>query len=303
MGGPKALRWVRLSMTTMTPRRKAALRLAFLAALAVGAFLSLLVVGFPQARGQSPALSDDEAAVLALINQYRSEHGLSTLKVSPTLTAAARWMSEDIADHNCPGHTDSLGRSPLQRMIAFGYTGATMWGEIIQCGADTPEEAFEAWRTSPSHNAVMLKAGFVVAGVGKAYDPQSLYRYFWTVDFGDYDDSLAGSPTPTQTPTSTPSPTPTPTPSPTASPTPTPTPGRMVGCPAAGLWSLAVWSGGDDTPTGEALATCAPVEAAYWLDPETQGWLRYFAGRPELNSLPTLDNLQAVLALGAQPAP
>ena len=146
-------------MTTMTPRRKAALRLAFLAALAVGAFLSLLVVGFPQARGQSPALSDDEAAVLALINQYRSEHGLFTLKVSPTLTAAARWMSEDIADHNCPGHTDSLGRSPLQRMIAFGYTGATMWGEIIQCGADTPEEAFEAWRTSPSHNAVMLKAG------------------------------------------------------------------------------------------------------------------------------------------------
>jgi len=79
----------------------------------------------------------------------------------------------------------------------------------------------------------------------------------------------------------------------------------MVGCPAAGRWSLAVWSGGDDKLTAEALATCAavPVEAAYWLNPETQGWLRYFAGRPELNSLPVLDNLQAVLALGAQLTP
>ena len=294
-------------MTTMNPRRKTALRLAFLAALAAGVVLSLLVVGSPQARGQTPAPSDDEAAVLGLISDYRSQHGLSTLKVSPTLTAAARWMSEDIADHNCPGHTDSLGRSPLQRMIAFGYTGATMWGEIIQCGAEKPEEAFEAWRTSPSHNDVMLKAGFVVAGVGKVYNPQSLYRYFWTVDFGDYDDSLAGSPTPTPSPSPTPSRTPSPTPSPTpaASPAPTPTPGRMVGCPTTGRWSLAVWSGGDATPTGEALATCAPmpVEAAYWLDPETQGWLRYFAGRPEFNTLLTLDNLQAVLALGAQPAP
>jgi hypothetical protein len=53
------------------------------------------------------------------------------------------------------------------------------------------------------------------------------------------------------------------------------------------------------------LATCAavPVEAAYWLNPETQNWLRYFAGYPDLNSLPALDNLQAVLALGAQLTP
>jgi len=163
----------------------------------------------------------------------------------------------------------------------------------------------------------------VVAGVGKAVNLQSTYGWYWTVDFGDYDDSSGvlptltptPSPTPTHTPTPTPSPTPTPTPSPspsptptpspTPSPTPTPVPGRMVGCPAAGKWSLAVWSGGDDTPTAEAAATCAavPVQAAYWLDPETQGWLRYIAGHPELNSLATLDNLQAILALGALPPP
>ena len=298
-------------MATTTPRRKLAFRLAILAALALVALVSILALGHPQVRGQSPPLSADEATLLALINDYRAQNGLSSLGVSPTLTAAARWMSEDMAAHSYMNHTDSLGRNPPERIAAFGYSGGSMRGEIIRVGSSTPEGAFEAWRNSYWHNEVMLTDGFVVAGVGKAVNLQSTYGWYWTVDFGDYDDSLAVSPTPTSTPTVTPTPsptptrTPTPTPSPTPSPTPTPAPGRMVGCPAAGKWSLAVWSGGDDTPTAEAMATCSvvPVQAAYWLDPETQGWLRYIAGHPELSSLATLDSFQAVLALGALPAP
>ena len=296
-------------MATLTPRWGVVLRLAFLAALTVGAFVSLLGVGYPHVQGQTPPLSEDEAALLALINDYRLQYGLSTLKVSPTLSAAARWMSEDMAEHDYLGHTDSLGRDPPQRMWDFGYTEAGLWGEIIRAGSDTPEGAFEAWRYSPGHNSIMLTDGFVVAGVGKAYNPQSLYGWYWTVDFGDYDDSLAPTPTPTPTPTPSPTPTPTPTPTrtptPTPSPTPTPTPGLVVGCPTAGKWSLAVWTGADGTPTDEAVATCTvvPVEAAYWLHPETQDWLRYFAGRPEFSSLPTLDNLQPILVLGRESTP
>jgi uncharacterized protein YkwD len=291
-------------MATMTPRRKATLGLAFLAALTVGAILSLLAVGLPRVRAQVPPLTDDEAALLSLINGYRVENGLSPLGVSPTLTAAARWMSEDMAANGYQGnHIDSLGRGPLERITAFGYVGSG-WGEVIAWGQHTPEQVFQAWRNSPGHNDVMLRPYFVVAGVGNSVDP-----WYWTVDFGDYDDSGSGWPTPTGTPTPTPSPSPSPsptaTPTPTQSPTPTPTPGRMVGCPMAGKWSVAVWSGGDDTPTAEALATCdpVPVEAAYWLDPDWQAWLRYFAGHPELSSLPTLDNFQGILALGAQPVP
>ncbi len=76
--------------------------------------------------------------------------------------------------------------------------------------------------------------------------------------------------------------------------------GAINGCPQPGKWSLAVWSGSDGVLTGNALATCSDVtvDAAYWLDPQTQSWLRYFPAHPELSSLDTLDNLQAVLALG-----
>jgi hypothetical protein len=44
------------------------------------------------------------------------------------------------------------------------------------------------------------------------------------------------------------------------------------------------------------------VAAAYWIDPQTQEWLRYFDGRPELTSLTSLDNMQGVLALGEEAA-
>jgi competence protein ComEC len=76
--------------------------------------------------------------------------------------------------------------------------------------------------------------------------------------------------------------------------------GIMRGCPQPGKWSLTVWSGSDGVPTDDALAMCdgVTVDAAYWLDPQTQGWLRYFRGLPELTSLDTLDDLQGVLALG-----
>lgn len=248
------------------------------------AFVSLLIVGRPQVWGQTPLLSEDEAALLVLINDYRSEHGLSTLKASPVLSAAARWMSEDMAEHNRLSHTDSLGRSPSERMAAFGYTQASLWGEIIRAGSDTPEGTFEAWRNSPGHKAVMLTDGFVVAGVGKAYNPQSPYGWFWTVDFGD---SLTASLMGAHAPMSTPA------------------PGRMVGCPAAGKWSLAVWTGSDGTDTGQALATCGAgaVAAAYYIDPHTQLWSRWFPGRPEVSDLQALDDMQAVIALGADTGP
>jgi uncharacterized protein YkwD len=76
----------------MREHKRPGFLLVVAAALAVGAFVSLLIMAQPHAQGQTPLLNEDEAVLLALINDYRSEHGLSELGVSPTLTAAARWM-------------------------------------------------------------------------------------------------------------------------------------------------------------------------------------------------------------------
>jgi hypothetical protein len=81
--------------------------------------------------------------------------------------------------------------------------------------------------------------------------------------------------------------------------------GGMLGCPEPGKWAISVWAGASGTATGEALAGCVgtSVAAAYWLDPETQEWKRYFDGRPDISNLTTLDEMQGFFALGGGPGP
>jgi hypothetical protein len=77
--------------------------------------------------------------------------------------------------------------------------------------------------------------------------------------------------------------------------------GAMHNCPRASKWAISVWSGDDGTDAGQALATCGEgaVNVAYYIDPDTQEWLRWFAGQPELSNLDTLNDMQGVMALGA----
>jgi beta-lactamase superfamily II metal-dependent hydrolase len=79
---------------------------------------------------------------------------------------------------------------------------------------------------------------------------------------------------------------------------------RMMGCPQFGRWAISVWPGPSGTPIEEALSNCkgAEVGEAYWIDPETQAWKRYFAGRPEVSDLTSLDSMQAIITHGGVPA-
>ena len=81
--------------------------------------------------------------------------------------------------------------------------------------------------------------------------------------------------------------------------------GSMHNCPPTGKWSIAVWEGESGAAADAALATCGAgkVAAAYSLDPQTGGWSRWFAGKPDVSNLPPLSDLQGVLALGAAAGP
>jgi len=77
--------------------------------------------------------------------------------------------------------------------------------------------------------------------------------------------------------------------------------GTVHDCPLPGAWSIAVWSGDNDTPLEQALGGCGDqaVAAAYSLDPETQVWSRWFLGEPEVSNLSVVNDMQGVLALGS----
>ncbi|OGE78969.1 MAG: hypothetical protein A2751_00700 [Candidatus Doudnabacteria bacterium RIFCSPHIGHO2_01_FULL_46_14] len=144
------------------------------------------------------AVADEGWALLSLINDYRAQNGLASLQVSQALTASAQWMSTDMVEKNYMSHTDSLGRSAIQRMAAFGYGYQTWRGENIT-GGSTAQKAFDWWKNACdpnssgtctyAHRKNMLSPNYKVIGIGKVGTR-------WTTDFGGVVDATTTNPNP-----------------------------------------------------------------------------------------------------------
>jgi hypothetical protein len=131
--------------------------------------------------GSASAQSD----LIALINAYRASNGLQAVSANGALTAAAVWMAGDMAAKNYIGHVSSDGRSPTQRMSAFGYPAPSMYtGEDLGAGYATAGAVLAGWQASPAHNAVLLNPNYNAIGVGLVSNPGSTYDWYWAADFG-----------------------------------------------------------------------------------------------------------------------
>jgi uncharacterized protein YkwD/uncharacterized protein YraI len=129
----------------------------------------------------------EEVNFLALINEYRAASGLQPLSISSSLSSAAAYHSVDMAENGYLAHTLVDGSTVEQNMANFGYEGGTH-GENIAAGTQTAAEAMQIWQGSAEHNANMLNASFGAIGIGRAYDPNSQYGWYWTTIFGDVSD-------------------------------------------------------------------------------------------------------------------
>lgn len=150
----------------------------------------LLLLALPQGianAGYDAAAKD----FLVLINSYRVENNLGALAMDAKLQDAANWMSIDMIA-TCVGkgvscsHTDSTGRDFSQRLRDFGYpSGITAGaGENLVWGAGNEinaERAFNLWKSSPGHNANMLKSSYAAIGISKSCNGGSCA---WVTDFG-----------------------------------------------------------------------------------------------------------------------
>lgn len=150
-----------------------------------------------------PCADAEEMAFLTLINDYRAANGLGPLALSPTLSAAADAHSQDMATKNYFDHTGLDGSTPEQRMTAAGYTGANATGENIFAGDEKASGAFASWKNSPPHNANMLSPNFKAIGIGRAFDANSQFGWYWTTTFGDKVDATCGGPEATGQPADT----------------------------------------------------------------------------------------------------
>jgi uncharacterized protein YkwD len=144
----------------------------------------------------TPIPPDDianEQAIVSGLNHQRDSNSLPSLALVTELTQAARRHSRDMADHNFTSHTGSDGLDGGQRMKEAGYDW-TGWGEIIGWGfGGNTSRMIDWWLNSPPHKAIILSNNFADFGAGYAYNPNSQWRHYWTVNFGARASLAAGS--------------------------------------------------------------------------------------------------------------
>ena len=113
-------------------------------------------------------------AVLNLVNKYRKQNGLASVKLDSALSGAASTRAKEIVSSF--SHTRPNGSSCFTVLSENGisYNGA---GENIAYGQSSPDEVMTAWMNSAGHRANILNASFTRLGVGVYESGGTLY---WT---------------------------------------------------------------------------------------------------------------------------
>src|SRR5712671_422313 len=111
-----------------------------------------------------------------MISRYRREHGLSTVKTDPQLTAIAERQAKAMA---ASGIMDHSVAGPFTSRMSGARTG--MAAENIAAGTKTWAETFRMWQTSPGHNANLLQSRADSVGVAVARNDQTRYKTFWAM--------------------------------------------------------------------------------------------------------------------------
>jgi len=119
------------------------------------------------------AHADDMAE---MTSHYRREHGLSTVKTDPQLTAVAERQAKAMAASGIMDH--SVAGSFGSRLSSVNANRAA---ENIAAGTKTWAETFRMWQNSPGHNANLLQARADSVGVAVARNEQTRYKIFWAM--------------------------------------------------------------------------------------------------------------------------
>jgi uncharacterized protein YkwD len=109
--------------------------------------------------------------LVTLANRKRSQVGLVSLRMDPTLMSIARDRARVMAANQIMSHTEPDGTKVWDRINDAGIT----WyagGEIIAWNhyplQYSPAEAIAAWWASPGHHSIMVSTGYNYFGFGAA---------------------------------------------------------------------------------------------------------------------------------------
>ena len=128
--------------------------------------------------------TEAEVEMLQYINSHRQENGLAPLTLSRPLGVAAETKASDMAARDYVDHTSPDGQTPRGLLTSVGYTYNTATGENIAAGNESAAATYEQWLNSPGHRDIMLGEQFNAIGIGRAYNAESSYEWYWAATFG-----------------------------------------------------------------------------------------------------------------------
>jgi uncharacterized protein YkwD len=147
-----------------------------------GKFILLLaLLAFQNNYGQFTA---EEQEMLRLVNNFRVENGLSTVRLNQNLNKAAFNHSKDMADNNYFDHVGLNGSTFSQRLKNAGYVGSPH-SENIAAGNAAVLATFNQWKNSTTgHRENILNKNSNEMGIGHATKSGSEFTHYWTQVFG-----------------------------------------------------------------------------------------------------------------------
>lgn len=101
--------------------------------------------------------------LISATNAKRAEAGLSPVTLNGALSQAAAAKASDMFANNYWAHTSPGGKTPWDFIIGAGYR-YTLAGENLAKNFQTSDGVVEAWMSSPTHKANIVKSGYKEVG-------------------------------------------------------------------------------------------------------------------------------------------
>lgn len=140
------------------------------------------------AKANKTAYASLASEVVNLINEYRTANGLAKLTVNDALSTAAmhRAAESAYADWNMTAMEGGAKRHIRPNFtkastIASEYGIGGNFGENFGRWQASPSEIIAQWKSSSSHNALLLSGSYTKVGIGVAQD--SYGDYYWVALF------------------------------------------------------------------------------------------------------------------------
>lgn len=116
------------------------------------------------------AITQEQSAVLELVNKERAKFGLTALLINPQLNELAQIRSNDMYENKYFSHNSPVYGTPFDLIRSYNIKYMTA-GENIAKGQKTPEKVVKSWMNSEGHRKNILNPKFEEMGISRdSYD-------------------------------------------------------------------------------------------------------------------------------------